>query len=184
MWVFDHWFKGKKTRGSSQSFPNERTARVSSRSIAVTNKSNSLTYTVASSFCQHLAVGCHHRRRILRYPHGFQFGRVKDFPADHMHACLLRNPPQTLFPPGFIVDAARQNPLIERRKECSFVHFFELVHIFGKSPRVSAGASFLSSFSWRSVLKFHSVGTSLMRNFDMYFVQRWTFIFSDVCLTQ
>ena len=31
-------------------FPSERTGGVSSRSITVTNKSNSLTYTVASSF--------------------------------------------------------------------------------------------------------------------------------------
>ena len=34
---------------SSQSFPSERTVGVSSRSITVTNKSTSLTYTVASS---------------------------------------------------------------------------------------------------------------------------------------
>ena len=57
--------------------------------------------------------------------------------------------------------------------------------MFFKSPRVSASASLLSfSLSWRSVLKFHCVGTSLMRNFDLYCIQRWTFIFSDVCFTQ
>ena len=38
-WVYP-WF--------SHSFPRERTARISSRSITVTNKSNSLTYTLAS----------------------------------------------------------------------------------------------------------------------------------------
>ena len=32
--------------------------------------------------------------------------------------------------------------------------------------------------------KLHSVGTSLMRNFDLYFPERRTFFFSDVCLTQ
>ena len=42
----------------------------------------------------------------------------------------------------------------------------------------------LAVSSWRSVLNFHSVGTSLMRNFDLNFTKRWTFIFSDVCLTQ
>ena len=77
-----------------------------------------------------------------------------------------------------------QNPLIGRRK-CSFVLFFGLVDILGKSPRVSAGASLLSvSLCLRPVLKFHSVGTSLMRNFDLYFSKRRTFFFSDVCLTQ
>ena len=35
---------------SSQSFPSKKTAGVSSRSFTVTNKSNSLTYTIASSF--------------------------------------------------------------------------------------------------------------------------------------
>ena len=33
------------------------------------------------------------------------------------------------------------------------------------------------------VLKFHSVGTSLMRNFDLYFSKRWSFLFPDTCLT-
>ena len=86
---------------------------------------------------------------------------------------------------GFYCGCGRQNPLIGRRIECGFVLLFELVHMFGKSPRVSAGASLLSlSLSWRSVLKFHGVWTSLMKNFDLYFIQRWTFIFSDVFLTQ
>ena len=79
----------------------------------------------------------------------------------------------------------RQNPLIGRRIECSFFRFFVLIDILGKSPRVSAGASLLSlGLFLRSVLKFHSVGTALMRTFDLCFVQRWTFVFSDGCLTQ
>ena len=69
--------------------------------------------------------------------------------------------------------------------ECSFVFFFELIDFPGKFPRISAGISLLSCIhSWRSVLKFHSVGTSLTRIFDLYFTKRRTFIFSDVCLTQ
>ena len=85
---------------------------------------------------------------------------------------------------GLYRGCGRQNPLLDGRTECSFVLFFELVNMFGKSPRVTAGASLLSfSLSRRSVLKFHSVGTSLMRNFDVFFTKRWTFIFSDTCLT-
>ena len=46
----------------------------------------------------------------------------------------------------------------------------ELKDILGKSPRVSAGAPLLSfSLFLRSILKFQSVGTALMRNFDLYF---------------
>ena len=46
----DHWSNGNYTQVLRRVFPSERTAGVSSRSIAVTNKTNSLTYTVASSF--------------------------------------------------------------------------------------------------------------------------------------
>ena len=42
----------------------------------------------------------------------------------------------------------------------------------------------LSVSSLRSVLNFHSVGTSLMRNFDIYFSQRWSFLFLDTRMTQ
>ena len=38
-------------------------------------------------FCLHLAVGRHYHRRIFRYPRGLQFGFVKVFLTDHMHAC-------------------------------------------------------------------------------------------------
>ena len=43
-------------------------------SITFTNESNALTDT-------------DHRRRILRYPHGLQFGRVNVSLADHMNTC-------------------------------------------------------------------------------------------------
>ena len=42
----------------------------------------------------------------------------------------------------------------------------------------------LSVSSWdQSVLKFHSVGTSLMKIFDLYFSKRWSFLFPGTCLT-
>ena len=60
---------------------------------------------------------------------------------------------------------------------------FELVNLSGKIPCLAVRASLLSfSLFLRSVLKFYSVGTSL-RNFDLYFSKRWSFIFSDTCLT-
>ena len=73
----------------------------------------------------------------------------------------------------------------EGEQNVAFFRFFELKDILGKSPRVSAGAPFLSlGLFLRSVLKFHSVRTALMRTFDLHFIQRWTFVVSDVCLTQ
>ena len=80
--VSDHWSNGS---------PSERTAGVSSRSITVTNKSNSLTYTVAT------VVGLF---EILSVSN---FGRVKVFPADHMHAQVSTT---NSLSSGFIVDAA------------------------------------------------------------------------------
>ena len=48
-----------------------------------------------------------------------------------------------------------------------------------------AAASLLSIGPFlRSVLNFYGVGSALMRTLDLYFIQRWTFAFSDVCLTQ
>ena len=130
-------------------------------------------------FCWHIAVGCHHRRRIFRYPHGFQFGK------DHVHACSGIHHKLSLL--GFYCGCGQQNPLPVKRTECSFVFLFELRDILGKFPRISTGASLLScSLFCRYVLELHvhSVGTSLMKNFDLYITKRWTSIFADVCLTQ
>ena len=61
-------------------------------------------------------------------------------------------------------------------KNVAFALFSEVIVVFGKSPRVSAGASLLSfSLLLRPVLKFHRAGIALMRNLDLYFIQRWTF---------
>ena len=66
----------------------------------------------------------------------------------------------------------------------NLVFLFELVHVFGKVPCLASGASLLSfSLFVGPVLKFHSVGTSLMMMFDLYFSKRWSFLFPDTCLT-
>ena len=80
---------------------------------------------------------------------------------------------------GFIRGCGRKTPLIGSEKNV-FLSFSLSLWIF-----LANLASFLSlSLFLRSVLKFHGVGTALMRTFDLYFMQRWTFAFSDVCLTQ
>ena len=103
--------------------------------------------------------------------------------ADHLHACSRKYHKLYFF--GGYCGCGRQNPLIGGRKECSFLFLSGLKDFPGKFPRITAGASLLScSLSSRSVLKFLSVGTSLMKNFDLYFPKRRTFFFSDVCLSQ
>ena len=73
----------------------------------------------------------------------------------------------------FYGGCGQHNPLIGRRIECSFVLFFALEYISGKIPCLATGAVLLSfSLFLRSVLKFHCEGTSLMRNFDLYFSKR------------
>ena len=74
-WYFYSW--------SLQSFLSERTAGVSSRSTTLTNMSNCLTYTVASSLV--CTSRRHHRRRTPRCPHSLQLSRVKVSIADHEH---------------------------------------------------------------------------------------------------
>ena len=78
-----------------------------------------------------------------------------------------------------------QNPLIGRRIECSIFRFFELVDIIGKFPRVCAGASLLSfGLFLRSVLKFHGVGTALMRTFNLVFYSAMDLCFLGVNRTR
>ena len=107
---------------------------VSSRSFTATNKSNYLTYTVASSFCLQFAVGCDNRRRTLRDPYGFQFGRVQVFPAQHVHGRSTTNSLTLVF----IKDGAgRHHSLVSEKKvalsfSLSFKIFLASLHA---SPR-------------------------------------------------
>ena len=169
--VFDHWSSGRYTHGSLQSFPRERTAGVSSRSITVTNKSNSVTYTVASSLV------CTSPLAVItvvapRYPHGLQLSRVKVSLADYMQTS------SGIYHKLPFFWCNRQYTFFRVRVEA--LPFSLRLYVFGKVPRLASGTSLLSfSLFVRSVLKFQSVGTSLMRIFDLYFSKRWAFLFPD-----
>ena len=118
--------------------------------------------------CLHLAVGRHHRRRILGIPHDLQIGRVKVSLAHHMHTCSGVHYKLSFL--RVYGGCGQHDPLIGGRLECSLVFIFELVYVFGKVPCLASGASLLStSLFLRPILKFHSIGTSLMRNFDLFF---------------
>ena len=141
-------------------------------------------FDVHRLFFSCLAVGRHHRRRTPWCPHGLQLSRVKVLLTDHMHTRSWINHKLSFL--RFYGGCGRHNPLIGGRMECSFVLVFELVNMSGKIPCLVAGASLLSfSLFWRPVLKKKkkSVWTSLMRNFHLYFSKRWSFIFSNTCLT-
>ena len=130
--------------------------------------------------CLHLAVGHHQRRKIPRCSRGLQLSRVEVFLADHMHTSWIL--PQSLFPPALLLmqPGVPNLPRVSRMQPC---FFFELVCVFSYRPCFASGASLLSfTLFLRSVLKFHSVGTALTRNFE-YFSKRWSLIFPDTCLT-
>ena len=85
---------------------------------------------------------------------------------------------------GFIVDGAGKLHSLVGEKKVALSVSLSFKIFLAKSPRVSAGTSLLSlNFLLRSILKFHGVGTALMRKFDLYFTERWSFGFSDVCVT-
>ena len=128
------WFL---TAGPVVSTPMILAALQNWRSINVTNKSNSLTKTVASSL-------------------------------------VCTSPLAVITVVVFLLQLfcwrSREYPFLLGKVQCSLVFFFELEFVFSKIPSLASGTSLLSfSLFMGPVLKFHSVGTSLMRNFDIYF---------------
>ena len=76
-----------------------------SRSISVTNKSNSLTYTVASSFVSSSTLAATFGVGFFDILTVFQLGRVTVFSADHVHTCSGIYH-KLYLSSGFIVDVA------------------------------------------------------------------------------
>ena len=152
----------------------ESTAGISSRSIPLTIKSNCLTYTVASSLVctSPLAV-----TTVVGLLDILMVSNSAELRSLLLFICILAPESTTnSLSSGTFVEC----PFFRGRVECSLVLFFELVSVFGKVPCLALGASQLyCSLFLRSVLKLHSVGTSLMRNFDIDFSQRWSSVFLD-----
>ena len=111
---------------------------------------NSTTYTVASSFCMHFAVG-----------------NSAEFMSFLLNMCMLALESTTnSVSSGFYYGWRWETPFVGRWEEGSFVRFFVLWGFLGQSPRVSAGTSPLSlSLFLRPILNFGSVRTALMRIF-------------------
>ena len=154
----------------------------SSRSITVTNKSNSLTYTTASSLV------CTSPLAVITVVGFFDILMVSnsaELRSLLLSICILapESTTNSLFL-RFHGGRSREYPFFRWREECSFVVLFELAYVFGKVPCLASGTSLLSfSLFLRSVLKFYSVRTSLMRYFDLHVSKRWSIILSDTCWT-
>ena len=68
-----------------------------------------------------------------RCPHGLQFSRVEVYLADHIHT-RSGIPPQTLFPPVSVVDAAGTIHLSVGEKNVALSFSLSFVNTFGKIP--------------------------------------------------
>ena len=148
-WPLVHW---SLYPNSSQSFPSGRTAGVFSRSITVTNKSNSRMYTVASCFVCTSPLAVTTVVGLLETLTVSNSAELRSVLLN-VHDCSGIYHKLSFL--GVYCGCGRQNPLLRRWIECSFVFLFEIEDFPGKFPRISAGTSLLScSLFWRSVPKF------------------------------
>ena len=176
--VFDRWSSGRYTHD-----PQRASREKELREFLQETQLSRISQLYRGFFSGlHLAVGRHHRRRTPRCPHGLQLSRVKVSFTDHMHTRSWNYHKLSFL--RLVCWRSREYPFLRGKIEYSLVFFCELVHVFGKIPSLASGTSLLSfSLFMGPVLKFHSVGTSLMRNFDIYFSQRRSFLFPDTRLT-
>ena len=132
---------------SSQSFPSERTAGVSSRSITVTNKSNSLTYTVASSFVSTSLLVV---TTVVKFLEIFTVSNSAEFRSFLLTVCMLApESTKNSVSCGFVVDAARKTHSSEGESNevvSVSLNLWIFLASFPASPR--AHRSCLSVSSW------------------------------------
>ena len=145
-------------------FPHESTAGVSSRSTTLTNKCNCLTYTVASSpVCTSpLAV-----INVVGLLNVLMVSNSADLRSFLLTMRILAPESTTnSLSSGSFKDAAGSTHSSAGKQNAALTFFFEHENDFGKVPCLASGASLLSfSLFVGPILKFHYVGTSLMRIF-------------------
>ena len=135
MWLFDHRSTHRNIRPPAQSFPSDRTGGESSRTCAVTNKSKSLTYTVAASFVCTLPVAV---TTVLGFLDTRTVSSCAAFRSFLLGMCMGIPVSTTHFPSsGFIEDGAGRHQTSEGGKNVALCLFFELVNASGQFPRIS-----------------------------------------------
>ena len=120
--VSDRWSTGNCTQILRIFFQVKVLSVHFSRSITITNKSISRTYTVASSLLGTSPLAVTTFLGLLDILMVSNSADLKVFLADHMHARSGNR----------------------GKVECSLVFFFEQVYAFGKIPSLASGTSFLS----------------------------------------
>ena len=119
-----------------QSFPRERTGGVSSRSITVTNKSNSLTCTVASSLVCTSPWAVITVVGLLDVLMVSKLSRVKVFLAYHVHSSSWIH--DKLSSLRLFCWRSREDPFFRGRVECSLAFLFEIVYVLNRTFRIDS----------------------------------------------
>ena len=132
-----NWSNGSKTRDLRRVFQVKELPGVSSRSITVTLKPSSLTYTVASSFVGTSPLAVTTVVGLLPTL-TVSYSAALVCPADHVHTCSGIYHKLSFL--AFCCGCGRQHPLLGRRIECSSVLFLWACRYFlaslHASPRV------------------------------------------------
>ena len=85
---------------------------------------------------------------------------------------------------GFFVDAAKSTHSSAGKSNVALSFSVSLYMFLTRfQALLRAHRCCRSISSWDLSSKFHSEGTSLTRNFDIYFSQRWSFLFPDTRMT-
>ena len=131
--VSDHWSNGRNIRDLRRVFRGKELAGVSSRSITVTNQSNPLTYTVASSFVCTSPVGA---TTVVGLSE-----TLTEFRSFLLNVCVLAPESTTnSLSSGFIVDGAgKLHSLVDEKKAALSVSLTFKIHLANlhASPRTS-----------------------------------------------
>ena len=131
---------------SSQSFPSDEAAGVSSRTSILKNILLFFDISCGLFVRLHFTIGCYNRRRTSRCRHGFQFSGIQIFFADHVHRPSgVYNKFSFLWFKGWW---RRWTPTFRRWEECCFLFFSNnFRHTFGQPPRCFTGTSLLPLLS-------------------------------------
>ena len=166
--VFDRWSSGKFSHDPRRASRRKALREFLKRSITVTNKSNSLTYTVPCSLVctSPLAV-----ITVVGFVDILMVSISAELRSFLLTICILAPESTTNYlSSGSFVDATGSTHSSAGEWNIALLLFFELVYVFGRVPCLASGASLLSfSLFLGLVNKNHSVETSLMRIFDCIF---------------
>ena len=127
--VSDHWSNGNYTRDLRRVF------RMKERSVYLREASPSRINQILRHTLSPLLLLAPRRwlsppSSDFSCPHGFQFGRVEVFPADHMHACSRIHHKLSFL--VFYCGCGQHNSLLSRWQNVTLSSLFERMDLLGK----------------------------------------------------